>query len=437
MRGQNVADRITKRLVDGLAPEATNVVVWDSEVKGFGVVCTPKGAKSYVLQYVVGSGRGAPKRRFTIGRHGSPWTPETARSEAKRLAGIVEAGGDPLAKRQADREVLTVSELCELYFAEGATHKKASTIKADKARVAHHIKPLLGRKRIDQLVRGDVERLMVAVTDGKTAVTVPKEERPAGSLARGGAGVAAQCVTLLGTLLAFAIRREMITRNVAHGVDKAKIRKIERFLSEQEIADLAEALRKEEEAAGNPYPAAAIRLLMLTGCRRSEIINLRWDQVNLEHRLLLLADSKTGKKSVYLSAPALALLDSLPKVKGNPHVIAGALKGSALSGIDKIWVRVRGAAGLDDVRLHDLRHSFASIGVLGGLSLPVLGKLLGHSKVTTTERYAHLSADPIRAANEAVGARIAAAMKSKLETGEVIDLKSTPRKKPRRRAAGA
>lgn len=432
-----LADRITKRLVDGLVPGKSNVIKWDSEIKGFGVVCTPAGVKSYVLQYVIGSGRGAPKKRLTIGRHGSPWTPETARGEAKRLAGQIEAGADPLAKRQTDREMPTVAELCVRYLAEGVAHKKASTIKADKARIEHHIKPLLGKKRVDQLVSGDIERMMIAVRDGKTAAPKPKDdERPPGSLSRGGEGVAGQCVTLMGTLLAFAVRHKIRPDNPAHGIKKPKVKKFERFLSQDEISALAEALRK-EEATGNPYPAAAVRLLMLTGCRRSEIINLRWDQVSFEHSILLLPDSKTGKKSVYLSAPAVALLTDLPKVKGNPHVIAGALKGAPLSGLDKIWYRIRKAARLEDVRLHDLRHSFASVGVLGGLSLPVLGALLGHRNVATTERYAHLSADPIRAANEAIGARIHSAMTSPpgLDVGmNVVALpKARARKKSNRR----
>jgi len=222
--------------------------------------------------------------------------------------------------------------------------------------------------------------------------------------------VAAQCVALMGTLLAFAVERGIRPDNPARGVKKPPVRKLEQFLSEKEIARLAGALDEEAQATGNSYPAAAIKLLLLTGCRRSEILHLEWQHVDVERQCLWLPDSKTGAKVVYLNAPALMLLQELPRIKGNPHVIAGALRAESLVGIDKVWLRVRKKAELPGVRLHDLRHSFASVGAIGGLSLPVIGALLGHKHAATTARYAHLSADPVRAANETVGARIAAAM---------------------------
>jgi integrase len=206
------------------------------------------------------------------------------------------------------------------------------------------------------------------------------------------------------------VKRGIRPDNPARGVKKPPVRTLERFLSEEEIARLAGALDDEAQATGSPNAATAIKLLLLAGCRRGEILGLKWQHVDFERRCLRLPDSKTGAKVVYLNAPALALLQELPRVEGNPHVIAGATKGGPLSGIDKVWFRVRKKAGLIDVRLHDLRHSFASVGAIGGLSLPVIGALLGHKHAATTARYAHLSADPVRAANEAVGARIAAAM---------------------------
>ena len=154
---------------------------------------------------------------------------------------------------------------------------------------------------------------------------------------------------------------------------------------------------------------------MLTGCRKGEIVNLRWDHVDFERECLRLADSKTGAKVVYLNAPARALLCDLPRTANTSRVVPGARADSSGPAIDKVWSRVRGAAGLTDVRLHDLRHSFASVGAAGGLSLPVIGALLGHKHAATTARYAHLSADPLRAANDAVGARIAAAMSRREE----------------------
>jgi integrase len=390
------------------------------------LVVTPAGAKSYAIDYRAGSGRGAPKRRLTIGKHGSPWTPETARIEAKRLLAEVAAGRDPAMARQEERNALTFGELIELYWVEGTSHKKASTLKADRGRIEHHLRPLLAKLRADRIGRAEIERMRNAVAVGKTAekITSAEKRRP-GSIATGGKGAAAQCVALVSSIYAFAIGRGLLADNPARGVKKAPVGKVERFLSEAEIARLADALEAEAQQSGNPYPPAAIKLLLFTGCRKGEIVNLRWEHVDFERECLRLSDSKTGAKVVYLNAPARALLRELPRKVDSPRVIPGMRADGAGPAIDKVWSRVRRAAGLSDVRLHDLRHSFASVGAAGGLSLPVIGALLGHKHAATTARYAHLSADPLRAANDAVGARIAAAMIRKADpigTAEVLNL---------------
>ena len=410
--------KITKRVVDGAAAKPSTYLVRDTEVKGFVLAVTPAGAKSYAIDYRAGSGRGAPKRRFTIGKHGSPWTPEMARVEAKRLLAEVAAGRDPAAARREDRKALLFAELIDLYLAEGVTHKKPATLKVDRGRIENHLRPLLGKLRVNTIGRADIERMQNAIVAGKTAEIVGNgEKRRAGSLARGGKGVAAQCVMLVSSIYAFAIARGLCTDNPARGVKKAPARKVERFLSETEIARLSEALEAEAQWSGNPYPSAAIKLLLLTGCRKSEIANLMWGYIDFERQCLRLPDSKTGAKVVYLNAPARTLLQELPRLGANPRVIPAMRANSAGPAIDKVWSRVRQAAALEDVRLHDLRHSFASVGAAGGLSLPIIGALLGHKHATTTARYAHLSADPLRAANDAVGARIAAAMERRSSLG--------------------
>lgn len=406
--------KITKRVVDAAQSWSATYLVRDTEVKGFVLVVTPAGAKSYAVDYRAGSGRGAPKRRFTIGKHGSPWTPETARADARRLLAEIAAGRDPAMARREERDALTFSELIDLYLAEGASHKKASTLKADRGRIEHHLRPLLGRLRADRIGRAEIERMRNAVSAGKTAEKIDggAKRRP-GSIATGGKGAAAQCVALVGSIYGFGIGRGLYVDNPARGVKKAPVRKVERYLSEAEIARLAEALDAEAQESGNPYPSAAIKLLLLTGCRKGEIVNLCWDHVDFERQCLRLPDSKTGAKVVYLNAPARALLCEVPRMENTSRVVPGARAASSGPAIDKVWSRVRTAAGLTDVRLHDLRHSFASVGAAGGLSLPVIGALLGHKHTATTARYAHLSADPLRAANDAVGARIAAAMSRK------------------------
>ena len=359
--------KITKRVVDGSEARDATYLVRDTDVKGFVLVVTPAGARSYAVDYRAGSGRGSPKRRLTIGKHGSPWTPETARTEAKRLLTEVAAGRDPATARKEDRKALTFGELIDLYLSEGVGHKKPSTLKADRGRIEHHLRPLLGKLRADRIVRADVERMRNSVAAGKTAEKVGDgDKRRPGSIATGGKGAAAQCVALVSTIFVFAIERGLCAGNPARGVKKAPVRKVERFLSESEIAQLAEALDAEVERSGNPYPSAAIRLLLLTGCRRGEIVNLLWDHVDFERECLRLPDSKTGAKIVYLNAPARALLQQLPRMANNPRVIPGTRADSAGAAIEKAWAGARAAAGLADIRLHDLRHSFASVGAAGG-----------------------------------------------------------------------
>jgi integrase len=404
--------KITKRSVDQLSPtDHAEVVLWDDELRGFGLRARRGGAKTYILHYRVGAGRRGELRKLTIGRHGSPWTPHTARVEAKRIQGLVAAGEDPAHTKSSERRAMTMAELCDLYLVEGSAHKKPSTLKADRARMLHHVKPLLGRKAVHKITRAEIERMMVEVKEGTTATSVAKDaSRPAGSLPTGGRGVAAQCVALVSTLLSFAVTRGLRTDNPAKGIKKPAVRKMERFLSHEEISRLATALEKETLTSQNPYPSAAILLLLLTGARRGEIVGLQWQNVDFERRCLRLPDSKSGAKVIYLNEPAIAIIRSLPRLSDNLYVIAGRSPGAALLGLDKIWNRIRTGAGLRDVRLHDLRHSFASMAVGDGLGLPIVGALLGHKHATTTARYAHLAADPLRAANEKIGIKLATAL---------------------------
>ncbi len=197
--------------------------------------------------------------------------------------------------------------------------------------------------------------------------------------------------------------------NPVQGVERFPEKSKERFLSSRELARLGIALaRAERNNTESIFVLTAIRLLMFTGCRRNEILELQWKDVNIERAMLTLAETKTGARPVYLSAPALAVLAGLPKVSKNPFVIVGDKEGQRLVNLRKPWLRICKVARLRDVRIHDLRHSFASVGVNGGASLPIIGKLLGHAKSFTTEKYSHLAADPVRAVNEAMGNQIAA-----------------------------
>ncbi len=409
--------RITKRSVDALKPGDRDKLLWDTDTPGFGLKVTPASTRTYLVQYRVG-GRKGRTRRVTIGRHGRPWTdpktnetksltPEVSRKEAKRLLGLVTAGEDPAEDRTRARQAITVAELCDLYRSEGVTTKKASTVAMDRTRVELHVKPLLGRRRARDIAQGDVERFMNAVAK------------------RSGKGAASRTVGMLGGIFSFAVRKRICTKNPVRGVERFADRKVERFLSPAELARLGKTLADAEQNGVNPYAVAAIRMLVLTGCRKAEILTLRWDDIDWEHGCLRLPDSKTGAKTVALGAPAVELLHGLPRVDDNPYVFPGTKERAHLVGLQKIWHRLRNRAELPDVRLHDLRHSLASVGAAGGDSLLIIGKLLGHKNAASTQRYAHLGDDPLRSAANRISQQIAAAMNGRQEA-EVVELKKSP-----------
>ena len=402
--------KLTKRAIDGLRPNAdgSDLVLWDSELPGFGVRVKPSGATSYVVQYRNAQGR---SRRLTVGRHGV-LTPEEARTEARKALAEVTRGGDPAETRGEVRRDPTIKELCELYLAEGPAArptKKASSWAADASNIRRHIVPLLGRKHLRGLARTDIERFQRDVSDGKTALD--EKTGPRGrAIVEGGRGVAARTTAVLSAILAFGVERRLRADNPARGVKLNKGRKIERFLSTAELARLGETLAEADSSAANPSMIAAIRLLLLTGCRKNEILGLRWEWVDLERAALRLPDSKTGAKTVPLGAPALEILAGLPRRERCPWVLPGARGDGHVVGLPRTWRKIAKSAGLQDVRLHDLRHGFASVAVAAGSSLYILGKVLGHTQARTTEKYAHLDADPVRAVADTTSRRIAAAL---------------------------
>lgn len=401
--------KITKRVVDAAPTGERDSFIWDTEAKGFGLKVTPKGRKVYVVQYRL---PGLPTRRYTIGKHGSPWAPDMARAKAVEVLGRVAAGENPADEKQAKKRDITIAALCDVYLLEGVRTKKATTLAMDLSRIERHVKPLLGRKRVNTLSKQDIEKFMRDVADGKSAIN-EKTGLRGRAIVTGGKGVANRTLGMLGSILQFAVDECLRPDNPARGVKKYKEGRPARFLSNDEIARLGDALRMAESNGANPFAIAAIRLLLLTGCRKNEILSLRWDEVDITGGFLRLADSKTGAKAVHVGAPARALLVDLPRLQGNPYVIVGEKDGGHLIGLQKVWAAVRTAAGLDDVRLHDLRHSFASVGARSGESLLVIGKVLGHATTAATSRYAHLSDDPVRAAAEHVSKSIGDSLCSK------------------------
>jgi integrase len=385
--------KITKRAVDLLSTGGTGAVLWDVDVKGFGVRCRPSGAKYYILKLRIG-GR---QRWLTIGRHGSPWTPDSARREAKRLLGLKAAGSDPATERDRHKGAATVAELADRFLREHvAQHCKPRTAEDYERAVERYIKPALGHHRI-----GDVTRADVAAFHHQHRKHPYQANRSLAVLSK-----------MMNLADAWGLRPD--GRNPCRHVKKYREHKRERYLTMPELqrlgSVLADAQRQQTES---PFVTAAIGLLVLSGARLNEILTLRWDYVDLAEGVLRLPDSKTGAKLIYLNDAGIRLLRAMPRMAGNPYVIAGGKPGARLINLQKPWRRLRAAAKLEDVRIHDLRHSFASIAAGAGMSLPVIGKLLGHSQPATTARYAHLAADPVRAASNLVGTRISAAMKGR------------------------
>jgi integrase len=429
--------KLTKRNVDHLAPTGNRFIVWDNELAGFGLRIASTGLKTFVVRYrAEGGGRTAPQHLVAIGRYGV-LTPEEARKRAKGILGAVARGDDPASAQLAARQQMTVAQLCDRYIKEGVliptrsgTVKKASTVKDDRGRIEAHIKPLLGHRRVSSITSADIERFLVDVAGGKTRTdaTETGHRNPV----RGGRGVATRTTATLGAIFTFARRQRMRPDNPVHGVPKYVINRKERFLTTDELERLGAAIR-EAETTGIPWEidedaptakhlaqaekrftkidqhaAAALRLLLFTGCRLREILHLNWEHVDIERGLLFLPDSKTGRKTIVLNAPALSLLADLNRI--GPYVVPGDDPEKPRADLKRPWEAVSRRAGLDGVRLHDLRHTYASFGAGGGLGLPIIGKLLGHSQAATTARYAHLDNDPLRRASEQIGGQIAAAI---------------------------
>jgi integrase len=405
--------RISKRTVDGLQSTGTEFSVWDETVSGFGIRVRPTGAKSYVVVYRAGTGRGAPVRRYTIAAVGKI-TPERARARAKAILGAVAHGHDPANQKATERGTPTVAELADRFMADHVRAKrKGRTAEFYRDILDRIVKPAVGTTKADKLTRLQVGRLHSSLAD------TPFQ--------------ANRVLAVVGSMYAFAGRAGVLPEgiNPARGVEKFRESRRERFLNSEELERLGSAIR-EAETTGIPWTldeskatakhvpktkrstriapsaAAALRLLLFTGCRLREILHLRWEHVDIERGCLFLSDSKSGRKTVILNAPALAVLNGLEPVA--PYVVPGDNPEQPRHDLKRPWEAVTKRAGLTGVRLHDLRHTYASFGAGGGLGLPVIGRLLGHAQVATTARYAHLDNDPLRRASESIASSIAAAL---------------------------
>ena len=371
------------------APPSGNTITWDDIVPGFGCRVTAAGSRAFVLNYSVrGNGR---QRRYTIGAF-PDWTVAMARARAKELRRQINEGGDPLGDIEADRSAVTMAELCDRFETEHLPKRRPGTRIDYHSILSKHIRPHFGRIKVAAVTHNDVVQLHDKITD-------------VGHVYR-----ANRVIAILSKMFSLAIRWGMRADNPAKGIEKNREHSRRRYLKGEELAALTEALA----AHPNKQAANVIRLLLLTGARRGEVLGMRWAELDLAAGLWSKPASSTKQNmphEVPLSAPARQLLveirDSLGRRRELPEfVFPGAGQGGHIVEIKRVWRSLCKTAGLANLRLHDLRHSFASQLVSGGASLPLIGALLGHSNVQTTARYAHLFRDPQRAAVERVGAII-------------------------------
>jgi integrase len=409
--------KITKRAVDAAEPRGTRYTIFDTAIPGFGLRVFPSGEKSWIFEYRPGEGgRSTPKRRMTLGRV-TDFTPDQARRVADGLRSAVKTGKDPQRERSTQREALTVEQLATRFLVGHVDSKRRATTKAHYEDVLKRlVLPTLGKRKAKDVTRAEVARVHLG-----NAATPFQANR---------------ILAIVGSMYSYGGRHGLVPESVnpARGVERYREEPRERLLSATELERLGAAIRQAEttgvpwaidqakktkhvpkrrrETLIGEHAAAALRLLIFTGARLREILHLKWEHVDLERGLLLLPESKTGKKTIVLNAPALAVLSGL--THGGIYVIAGDSAGMATerprADLKRPWKVVSRNAGLEGVRLHDLRHNFAAFGAGGGMGLPIIGKLLGHTQPQTTARYAHLDADPLRKASNTIGATIAAAM---------------------------
>jgi integrase len=402
--------RLSKQSIDALQPRTERYIAWDDALAGFGIRVEGSGRKTFICRY---RSRGV-RRQYTIGRHGV-LTAEEARGEARRLLSSVVLGDDPASVRHEERAAIRFSDLVEAFLQGHGPKLKRLTREDYRSALLKHVVPIVGRTPAEAVTARDLNSVHLRLTNSPHRAN--------------------SVLAYVGSMYSWVAKNGYVPKdcNPARGIKRFKVWGRERYLTTEEMERLGSVLRlaetqglpwnikaqggglkhvpKTEEAVIYPLQVTgAIRLLLFTGCRLREILHLRWEEVDLDRGLLVLPDSKTGRKVVILNGAAVSVLSSLPRM--GPYVIPGTDHGKPRHDLKRPWEHIRSAANLNGLRIHDLRHTYASIGAGAGFGLPIVGRLLGHASPMTTQRYAHLADDPLRRASEAIGDHLMRALGS-------------------------
>jgi len=387
------SQKLTKRIVEAAAPSVDRFVLWDGELKGFGLRVETTGTKTFIVRYRAAGGRSGIKRLFSLGRFGIV-TVEQARVSARQVLGAVAQGNDPAADRAKQREQILVRDLAHAFLNQHVEIKrKPSTARHYTSLLNLYVLPVLGRKPAEGITSANISKLHNSLSHAPYQAN--------------------RLVAVVGAMYSFGRRQGLVADQVnpVKQIEKFKEKRREHFLSVADIEQLGSALRSLlAEGQISNSAAYAIRVLALTGARVGEILGLKWSEIDFERAIALLPESKTGQKTLYLNQAVREILRDISSTPENPYVFSGRRKGQCLQDLKGPWRLIKAEAGLERTRLHDLRHTFASVGASAHLSLPIIGKLLGHTQAATTARYAHLADDPLRLANETIGHAISRAL---------------------------
>lgn len=429
----NTATKITKRSLDATKPGRAEQFLWDAELKGFGVRVRPSGAKIFIVQFRA-HGR---SRRMHLGDYGR-LTVEQARTKAFGILNQVMHGEDPAEAREIDRKAITLAQFIEDYYLPDAEKslvtyrgkpKKASTLEIDRGRIARHILPVLGRKKVRDIRPADINAFIDAVARGDTAADVKTKPRGR-AIVEGGPGTARRTAGLLGGILSYAVQKHVIATNPARGVDRrfADGRRT-RTLSQEEYRRLGDSLEEArrstsaESSVAKVSALAAIRCAALTGFRKSEVLNLQKSDVDQQAAVVHLRDSKSGEQFRPIGATAMAVLTEQMGSCAGSTLFPGKDPEKSLVGLPKAFERVCATAKLEGVTLHTLRHSFASVAAELGYSEFVIAGLLGHRAGSVTHRYSHLPDSALRQAADRVAAEIGRRMMREGLSANVVEIR--------------